>query len=162
VFAAFLELWKEIFGEDNEKQCLPYVLKSLEYNTRLLFMKHQPTFPVGLVEAINALRTKGFSISITSNTNFISGHTLRQCDAMQKMCFNFMLFSDIWKMAKPNKDFFKEIVYNTELDPVQILHVGDNKLADIQGGESMGFQTIYVQNPDETLKVINNILQQHA
>lgn len=128
----------------------------IRLNLSQLFMMHRPIFPDGLAEAVNKLHTKGISTNITSNTNFISGFVLRKC--IEHMCFNFTLFSDIYQLAKPSKKFFGIIPYELDLQPHEILHVGDNELADIKGGESMGFKTSLVKNPDETLTVINNIL----
>lgn len=156
VLDAILELCKEAGKTINDKT---YILYELKHWLNHLFFIHQPIFPDGMVEAINDLRTKGYSTNITSNTNFISGNTLRRCDKMERMCFHFMLFSDIMKMAKPNKDLFQEIIYNMELSPCEILHIGDNENADIKGAQSVGFQTILVKNPEETLSVIHNLLK---
>lgn len=159
---AYAELCKEVYGKE-----IPWdakIVQELEYHTKKLFLQNQPIFPEGMADAIISLYKAGFSTSITSNTNFISGLTIRACREMEKMCFNFTLFSDLHKLSKPNRKFFGIITHIMELEPREILHVGDNELADIKGGESAGFKTAFVKNPDETLKVIQNILtyQNHA
>lgn len=106
--------------------------------------------PVPLYNNLGALfdsiRATGRTISLLSNTGFIQGPALRKM--MQQFgweqYFSFQLYSDEAGYSKPAPQFFAQLMekarylHGATLSPVQIWHLGDNPLADVQGAAKAG------------------------
>lgn len=100
---------------------------------------------------LKSIKEKGKTASILSNTAFIHGDSLRkvlrQLDLEQY--FSFMIFSDETGMSKPNIKIFEYLYKKTqELRPIhrsQIIHIGDNKIADQNGALSYGMNAELVK-----------------
>jgi len=104
-----------------------------------------------------ALQAKGITTSLLSNTGFIQGRTLRKLmtgwgwDTL----LAFQLYSDETGYSKPDTQMFSRLLeqaslLHTDLAPSQVWHLGDNRIADVQGAERMGIQatlTDIVHNP---------------
>ncbi|WP_207423715.1 HAD family hydrolase [Desertivirga brevis] len=97
------------------------------------------------------------SISILSNTGFIKGSTLRKVLSELQLTtfFNFQLYSDEAGLSKPSKELFElllaevterrgsEIIY-----PEEIIHVGDNPRADVEGARTVGINSFLINSND--------------
>ncbi|RZK81938.1 MAG: HAD family hydrolase [Pedobacter sp.] len=98
--------------------------------------------------------------SLLSNTGFIKGKTLRKILAHLELdqLLDFQLYSDEVRMSKPNPLFFKLMLdtidrqKHTDLEPDQIIHVGDNPIADVLGGQTTGIQTLLINSNHLTIK----------
>lgn len=111
--------------------------------------------------ALEGIRNSGATISISSNTGFIHGDTLRS--ALIELgiygLFNFFVFSDEIDYSKPSPIFFYRVYYGVisinkhikfgEHD--SILHIGDNPYADIEGAKNFGFDTFQINTNDKTI-----------
>lgn len=123
-----------------------------------LFLKYPPIIQIGIVDMLKKLNMKGYSLSITSNTTMTTGKTLNDACEIISDQFVFTRFSDLVGFGKPSRLIYEHvldtvcILKNKQVDPNEILHVGDNKEADFLGAHRMGFQTIYVQNPQDTVE----------
>lgn len=104
--------------------------------------------------------------SILSNTGFISGKILRK--VLNKLnldsYFDFQLYSDEVGISKPNPDFFKlmlnQIAVIRETDSVnlnQIIHIGDNEIADIKGADSVGIHSLLINANHQTISSLINL-----
>ena len=117
-----------------------------------LFLENVPVLLWENIENIlNKIQDAGKTSSILSNTAFIHGDSLIK--VLDKMglssYFSFMIFSDVIKVSKPNPKIF-DIVYN-EINLIKlikkenVLHIGDNSIADFNGAKSFGFDAQLVK-----------------
>lgn len=133
-----------------------------------LFEKYQPEFTQELKEELIKLKERGFTLSIKSNTNFISGTVLAKVLFNNLKVFNFQHYSDMFEMSKPHYNFynetFKEVssdllersIYDyVEVNPETILHIGDNMITDGKCSV-LNWKFQYVQNPQDLLNKLKN------
>lgn len=120
------------------------------------FFNSPPSILEETKKAIRLLKDRGITVSISSNTNFISGRILGRFIQEQVGNFDFMLFSDTMQMshsakngwfipAKPSHSFFSQVmkycsVLRPEIKAEEILHIGDNEICDYNGAKNFGFQ----------------------
>lgn len=133
--------------------------------TEEIFRKHPPHVLETTVATLRVLHAAGYTISIGSNTNFISGTVL--CEVLDEFIpFEFKVFSDLDGYAKPHPEFFGLILDKSrsvrtkdqpegraDLSPSQILHVGDNLICDGEGATNAGMEFFYVKGPGDLPKV---------
>jgi len=95
------------------------------------------------------------TLSILSNTGFIKGKLLRKVLKQLEMdhFFDFQLYSDEEGMSKPNRNLFQLMldrisVLNKEIkiDLKDIIHIGDNPKADIEGANSVGISSLLINS----------------
>ncbi len=131
-----------------------------------LFLQHPPTLAFQeLGDVLAALRGQGYTLSITSNTTFTGGNVLRKMlqHAGLLQHFDFQLFSDEIKAAKPVSRIFETVFQEAQRINQQVqtknnvLHIGDNPLADIQGAQNIGFQAILVDGPHELQAILTDV-----
>lgn len=93
---------------------------------------------------LDNIKAEGKTASILSNTAFIHGSSIRKVLEMLDLekYFSFMIFSDEIGVSKPNFEIFEYLYKNTKqlktITKSQILHIGDNPVADYQGAISFG------------------------
>ena len=109
-----------------------------------LFLSYKPTLIYSNTkDYLKIIKSEGIGINILSNTGCIKGFTLKKLMAFYELeeCFNFQIYSDECGFSKPNKKIFdlvhKEVPH---IDKSQILHVGDNEIADYKGALEYGFK----------------------
>ena len=132
-------------------------MKSLADEMEDLLFKHIPfLYSFETADVLKRLKQSGENtISILSNTGFIKGKSLRkvlkhlELDAF----FDFQLYSDEAGMSKPNRDFFQlmldkifEFNKEREIDLREIIHIGDNPKADIEGANSIGINSLLINS----------------
>lgn len=128
--------------------------------TEKLFFQHRPTLIDPETPALfRELRDMGYTISLLSNTAYIPGTTLRQLMPEWGIdsYFDFQLYSDEEGTSKPAAKFY-QLMFDrvNKMYPVtreQILHVGDNPIADVKGGNNFGVNTLLLP-PDTTLSAL--------
>ncbi|MBC8986468.1 HAD family hydrolase [Pedobacter sp. N36a] len=106
---------------------------------------------------LSELKSTGLStINILSNTGFIKGITLRKVLGHLKLdeFLDFQLYSDELRLSKPNPEFF-QLMLNTidrvkhpQIELHEIIHVGDNPVADVKGAQAMGIHTLLINSND--------------
>lgn len=109
-----------------------------------LFLSYKPTLIYSNTkDYLKIIKSEGIGLNILSNTAFIKGFTLKKLMVFYELeeCFNFQIYSDECGFSKPNKKIFdlvhKEVPH---IDKSQILHVGDNEIADYKGALEYGFK----------------------
>jgi putative hydrolase of the HAD superfamily len=120
-----------------------------------LLFKHMPIIYAD--ETIDTLlhlkEQRGCTISLLSNTGFIKGVTLRTI--LEELglydLFDFQIYSDEEGLSKPNSKLFdlmlgKIFQLNDAYTLQDVLHVGDNFIADIQGAENVGIQGFLINS----------------
>lgn len=105
------------------------------------------------LKVLLALKTKGATFSLLSNTAFVKGRTLRKVlpGLGLEDQFAFQLYSDEAGLSKPNEAFFQLMLDTLEAkrSPVPreaIVHVGDNPVADIEGAQALGIPSILINS----------------
>jgi putative hydrolase of the HAD superfamily len=98
------------------------------------------------------------SLSILSNTGFIESEVLEiMLEKLGiKYLFDFCTFSDEYDLSKPSSDFFNHAFTlakrrNMSLQYSDVLHVGDNEVAD-KGGDFLGFKTQIINSNSKTIE----------
>ena len=134
----------------------------LLYEMEQLFFRYIPTiYNPETLSTLNRLKEiPDVSMNILSNTGFIKGVTLRI--ALEKIgiahFFNFQLYSDEVNLSKPNVEFFSLMIEkiheerkrdNLTLD--DIIHVGDNIIADIHGANRLKINSFQVNSNVNTI-----------
>jgi putative hydrolase of the HAD superfamily len=110
-----------------------------------LFLEYKPVVIFeNLHQLFEEIKTQGKTINILSNTGFIKGKTMRKFLIHENLdqFIDFHIYSDETNCSKPNPQIFQEVKYlikNQEMDLHQILHIGDNPVADYKGAKDFGF-----------------------
>lgn len=147
VFFLILEsLGKDIHGVSGDDM-KAFFIKSDE-----LFLQNIPQIIwKDIDQLLKEIKEKGKTASILSNTAFIHGDSLKEILRQHglEQYFSFMIFSDEIGMSKPNIEIFEYLYKKTqELRPLhrsQIIHIGDNKIADQNGALSYGMNAELVK-----------------
>lgn len=117
------------------------------YNeTEKLFLIYKPEliFP-NIKLQFKKMVTEGKSINILSNTGFINGKTLRKILSFYELedFISFQIYSDEVGYSKPNNKIFQlvfdQVNKTRETQKKEILHIGDNSIADYNGAVNFGF-----------------------
>ena len=115
--------------------------------TETLFFNYKPEliFPhikLQFEEIVN----EGKSINILSNTGFIKGKSLRKIISYYELdsSIDFQIYSDEVGFSKPNNEMF-QLVFDQvnelrKTEKKEILHIGDNSIADYDGAVNFGFE----------------------
>ncbi|WP_315821002.1 HAD family hydrolase [Paraflavitalea speifideaquila] len=114
-----------------------------------------------VIPILAALKDRGFTISITSNTGYIKGRTLRKLMQNTGIAayMDFQVYSDEVSASKPSPVIF-EVMYKqaTELhgghlSRRQVIHIGDNILTDVGGAKDFGINAFLINDQSMTLKI---------
>ena len=114
--------------------------------TEALFFNNKPEliFP-DIRRQFENMVSEGKSINILSNTGFIKGKSLRKLISYYELTkyFTFQIYSDEVGCSKPNNEIFKMVFDHVnkskETQKKEILHIGDNIIADYNGAINFGF-----------------------
>nr|WP_294931834.1 HAD-IA family hydrolase [uncultured Flavobacterium sp.] len=114
--------------------------------TEVLFMNYKPEliFP-DIKRQFGNMVSEGKSINILSNTGFIKGKSLRKLISYYELTeyFTFQIYSDEVGYSKPNNEIFQlvfdQVNKTKETQKKEILHIGDNSIADYNGAINFGF-----------------------
>lgn len=117
----------------------------IEYECRV-----NPTQPMpGLVDTLNELHQRGLKISIISNAQFYTpllfdaliGKSLSELN----ICMDCAIWSYILKEGKPSQRLYESSANHLfkihQIDPNQVLYVGNDMRNDIWPAQSVGFKT---------------------
>lgn len=110
-----------------------------------LFLEYRPVIIFeNIHDFFEEIKNQGKTINILSNTGFIKGMTMRKFLIHENLdqYIDFHIYSDEINCSKPNPLIFQEVknnIKNKDLPLQQILHIGDNPVADYQGAKEFGF-----------------------
>lgn len=131
-------------------------IKKIVEDIELLFLNYPPIIYTGFLDFLELIDGGNKTISITSNTAFISGSViekfLESIGLLNK--FKFCLFSDRENYGKPHKSIFEKVyLKKKEFEPGinlnEIIHIGDNLNKDYNGAKNIGFQVFHL-SPDNS------------
>lgn len=118
------------------------------YNqTETLFFNNRPEliFP-NIKLQFEEIVAEGKSINILSNTGFIKGRSLRKLLSYYELedSISFQIYSDEVGFSKPNPEIFQmvfdQVNNSKKVHKNEILHIGDNSVADYNGAVNFGFE----------------------
>ena len=121
-----------------------------------LLLKYLPLlYCEGCIDVLYKLKRNDLStVSILSNTGFIKGLTLRK--VLKRLgldeLMDFQLYSDEFRMSKPNPAFFRLMIDTIDrkkhpgLQLHEIIHVGDNPNADFAGAQAVGIKNLLINS----------------
>ena len=122
-------------------------------HTEDLLMQHKPVLlNDDIPSVLHQLRDSGKTMNILSNTAFIKGSTLRKLLGHYNLerFFSFQIYSDETGFSKPNHKIFEQayqqkLSEDPEVQKKEILHVGDNIIADYNGALDFGFDAFLLK-----------------
>ncbi|PSL47339.1 putative hydrolase of the HAD superfamily [Chitinophaga niastensis] len=142
-------------------------LEKLYQDMEALVFKHLPViYDAGTVDVLSKIKqSSGSTISLLSNTAFIKGRTLRV--VLEKLglnrFFDFQLYSDETGMSKPNERLFRLMLDNItasrndeKINLTEIIHIGDNIKADIEGAKMIGINTLLINSNNQSILSLLN------
>jgi len=126
-----------------------------------LLFNYMPQIYCGdTVDTLVSLRESGLStVSLLSNTGFIRGITLRKVLKELELSpyLDFQLYSDEEGLSKPNPAFFQLMLNrinrhkHRDLKPHDVVHIGDNPIADIYGANTLGIHSVLINSNLQTI-----------
>ena len=123
------------------------------YNeSEVLFMKYKPELIYPNINTLfKKIQAEEKTMSILSNTAFIKGESLKKLLAYYEVYdyFSFQLYSDEIGLTKPNIEVFnliyEKVKLSKKINKQDIVHIGDNKIADYIGATKAGFNSILIE-----------------
>ena len=136
-------------------------IKELELEMEELIFKYLPVMYCGETKGmLGRLKESGSStVSLLSNTGFIRGAILRKVlkELELDQYLDFQLYSDEERLSKPNLKFFQLMLdridrqKHTELELHEVVHIGDNPIADIHGATAIGIHSVLINSNHQTI-----------
>jgi len=131
-------------------------LVELDHEMQELALSHLPVlYGDECIDVLAEIKSTGLSsTNILSNTGFIKGKTLRKILNHLKLdqYLDFQLYSDEVRMSKPNPNFFQLMLDTIDkkkhpnIALHEIIHVGDNPFADVNGANNMGIKSMLINS----------------
>jgi HAD superfamily hydrolase (TIGR01509 family) len=91
--------------------------------------------------ALQALHGAGFQIGLAANQPAAAAVTLERCD----LVYDWLLISDLERVAKPDPAFFALVVRRTGLPPERIAYVGDRVDNDVLPAAAAGLRAVHLR-----------------
>jgi putative hydrolase of the HAD superfamily len=132
-----------------------------------LFFNYLPTvYSVDTVSSLDKIRQKSnCTFNISSNTAFVKGKTLKTVLSHLGLSdfFEFQLYSDEIGLSKPCTQFFESMIREIKVIGVnknillqEIVHIGDNAKADIDGALLAGIKAFQINSNNSTIVSLLN------
>ncbi len=104
-----------------------------------------PPLADGVPEMLSTLKADGWKIGLISNTGKTPGWTFRELFKRWGILqyFDDLIFSDEAQAYKPNLKIFRTAEAQLNLQPAELVHVGDMISADVCGAIEAGWQAIH-------------------
>lgn len=120
-----------------------------------LFISNLPSlYDEYTLTVLDDLKKRGITMSILSNTGFVKGSTVHY--ALKQIgisdYFSYEIYSDEVGYAKPHSAMFSQVHDNAKCNGNNILHVGDNVIADGRGAIEYGVKSFIINSNNNTIK----------
>ncbi len=139
-------------------------MEELYAEMEVLLFKYPPVlYCAKTKDMLERLKAPGNStLSLLSNTGFIKGVTLRKLLKMLELdnLLDFQLYSDEVRLSKPNVKFFQlmldsiDRVKHQGISLHEIVHVGDNPVADVTGAHAAGIKSVLINSNQQTISCL--------
>jgi putative hydrolase of the HAD superfamily len=132
---------------------------------KLIFEYNPVAFSTETYSILDKIKQNKCTINILSNTGFIKGSTLRKVlDNLElSKYFDFQIYSDEVGMSKPDARMYQYLLENIYSIPKnknillnQVLHVGDNAIADIKGAQLAGINAFQINTNNKLITHLFN------
>lgn len=135
-------------------------LKPLDINALIakldqLFLQYPPSiYSEHTIPVLRELYLRDHHLTILSNTSFIKGVVLNRVLESYGILdlFAETYYSDEHNMSKPNPDFFALMHMDSPYEMDQIMHIGDNPIADGEGATNYGIKSLIINSNSKTIK----------
>jgi len=143
------ELWLIFLGELNVdiSKLSTHILQQFIDETEKLFFEYHPTLlDANTPKLFKQIVEEGITISLLCNTAFTKSVFLKKLLALLEIdkYFSFQLYSDEMGYSKPNIKVYQQLFDGVQkIKPItkeQIIHVGDNPIADFFGANNFGIK----------------------
>lgn len=96
----------------------------------------------GAAELLKKLKQKGKSIYLLSNAQAV--FTKPELEILGiRTCFDGIFLSSEHQCKKPDVHFYQKLLDTYQLKPAETIMIGNDPVADIQGGRNAGLDTLY-------------------
>lgn len=109
---------------------------------RICAIAHLALYP-GVVEALSALRSRGYRLWLLSNAQAVFTRYELQLVGLGDP-FDGMYLSSEQGCRKPDPKFFRTVLDGQHLDPGRCLMIGNDRLTDIAGAQAVGLDTLFL------------------
>ena len=137
---------------------------ALKTKIHKLFEEHPPVLSEDTIKSLIELSDNGFTISIGSNSNFISGSVMYPFLKSHIPSLRFGVFSDLELVSKPHPCFFDSVIQQARecnkdaITPSNILHVGDNAACDGYGPIGVGMNSWLISSPSDIPQLTKELI----
>jgi len=130
----------------------------------VIFMHNLPTLiNIKVIDTINFYRSL-LPVAFVSNTGLISGAVMRKALPLLGLEADHYVFSDEIGEAKPRPSMFAPLLAIPGVTKeANIVHIGDNLIADVQGAQAVGITPLYflIQNQGYLKPLDGNVAWQN-
>ncbi len=155
VDAAFRKVWQEQFVTWEVADRLEVIFKGLDIDLPAnemeeivklheeMELEFKPDFIAGVGDAIKELH-KDYKLAVISDAIFSPGRVLREILKSQDLFqyFDYFVFSDEIGNAKPEPVVFESVYEKFNIQPDELIHIGDREHNDILGPIKMNSHSI--------------------
>ncbi len=144
-FRPFSETWPYFFSEAFKHHSVETIPAATAFQHLWDVLSVAPAYPE-VATVFAQLRARGYRIAIGSNAD--DDH-LEHALEHAGIDVELVLSSEEAQSYKPRKPFFEQLCARLELDPCQVLYVGDSPWADVTGANNAGMPVYWVSRyPD--------------
>ncbi|MDQ3283317.1 MAG: HAD family hydrolase [Acidobacteriota bacterium] len=124
-------------------------LRDLEEAYATATIEVPPALVEGAPELLRALKSRGFSIGLISNTGRTPGYALRRVLETLGLAefIDVMVFSNEHGACKPQPSIFEELRRGLGVDYDEMVFIGDNLYVDVHGAQRCGMRAIHFDPP---------------
>ena len=141
------------------------LLLEIKLNVNKLFLEYKPLMlNDNIYTMLIQLKREGYLLNISSNTGFIEGACLMKLFEVIDIdsFFDFAVFSDEINASKPSPVFYEYVFNNINGKKNEVIHIGDNYLADYRGAMEFGFNALLIRDKEYSVELIENALNEKS
>lgn len=137
------------------------VLASLDQQHRDLAYQFPPTLMhTDIKQLFTDIVASGKEMAIISNTGLVDSSAARNALHVHDLdqYITHHLYSDKAGLTKPHPRIFEMLIDQSERQPHEILHIGDNYTTDYEGPQRAGFRSMHTPLDNEGIKAVREAL----
>ena len=145
IFRPFSETWPVFFGEAFKHHSVETIPPMTAFQHLWDVLSAAPAYPE-VAPVFTELQARGYRIAIGSNAD--DDH-LEHALELAGIEVELVLSSEEAQSYKPRRPFFDQLCARLDLDPCEVLYVGDSPWADVTGANHAGLPVYWVSRyPD--------------
>ncbi|MCY3567579.1 MAG: HAD-IA family hydrolase [Chloroflexi bacterium] len=144
-FRPFSETWPFFFGEAFQRHSVETIPPMTAFQHLWDVLSVAPAYPE-VAPVLAELQARGYRVAIGSNAD--DDHLVHALD-LAGIEVELVLSSEEAQSYKPRKPFFEQLCARLQLEPCEVLYVGDSPWADVTGANHAGLPVFWVSRyPD--------------